>query len=101
MAKKENKLPSKTKAEVCNAINVAVACGKTVTVDYPGVAHTTQIAGAFPNALGVCCIQHLDWPALRSYTVPVIWLFKGAIVRAYRPQETTVEILYVHPSDDD
>ena len=88
-----------TMIEVCNAINTAVAMGKTVTVDYPGTAHTTQIAGAFPNSYGIGCILHLNWPSFEAGNLPTTWLRKGGIVRAYRPQETTVEILYTYPSD--
>ena len=93
-------LPPETMVKVCNAINSAVAMGKTVTVDYPDIAHTTQIAGAFPNSYGICCILHLDWPPPSANTVPVMWLLKGAIVRSYRQQETAVEILYTYSSDN-
>jgi hypothetical protein len=83
--------------EICNAVNSAVANGKTVTLDYPDML-SYQIVGAISIANGVSCILHYPWNWERTKEghdiAPVIRLLKGGIIRAYYPHETSVEILH-------
>jgi hypothetical protein len=93
----ENKLPNKIMApekqlEICNAINAAIAAGKIVTVEYPSVAHSTQIAGAAPNCSGVILVAHLDWN-YRDF-LPMTWFHDNYTVLARFPAKIDADVIY-------
>ena len=97
---KRFKLSPEKMLEICNGINAAVVAKKVVTLDLIDIAHTIQIAGAFPNVTGVYCILHNDWHGPYEYKVNFMMLQGSCVVRAYYPRERTVDIIYEpHPDD--
>ena len=92
----KSKLAPEKVLELCNAINAAVHAGKIVTLDDSVV--TIQVGGAIPGFIlnqNIHCIRNV--PVVDD-TVHVINT-EGYIIRAYRPTETTVEILH-NPHED-
>jgi len=90
--------------EICNAINAAIVAGKTVTLDNSVVS--IQVGGAIPGfslSTDVHCILNLGIDRLDriasgildipGYTAKIIST-RGFIIRAYRPPETNVDIIY-------
>ena len=94
----QSKLPPERVLEICNAINAAIVAGKTVTLDNP--VTTTQIVGAIPGfglSTEVRCISNIR----ESKDTAKVINARGHIIRAYRPNEINVDIIYDPNVDDD
>jgi hypothetical protein len=55
------------------------------------VKRPVVIAGAFPNAGGICAVRHYDWDDMNR--VPICWI-KNDIVQAFRAIDVGKEVLY-------
>ena len=80
------------KIEICNAINTAVAKGKTVYVG------DTRVVGA---CHGLCTIRAIGYYAKLKDTLQeaiVEWNYDKTSIRAFIPAETEVDIIYEPPN---
>ena len=92
----ENKIPNELIApekqvELCNAINVAIAADKIVTIDVS--ESSVQIAGAFPNDIGVILVMSYNW---HQDCVPIMW-FKAdyQTILARTLHGTDIEVIHM------
>ena len=81
------KLSKEQQIEICNAINTAVARGKTVQVGH------TRVVGAYPCLNGVAAI--IATAPFRADEV--VWIRGDAEVRSFIPAETDVDVILEPP----
>jgi len=97
----ENKMPNEfmspeKQLELCNAINAATATGKIVTIDIVAATRNIQIAGAFPNDIGVILVASLDWHYRDC--VPILWFNNSWTILARFPASADAEVIYTPDS---